>query len=155
VLLGDFNGNFRFSNLNVISDLPSCNDIRLRQFVEASKLSLARSFSCSKGLFTRILNNQMSAIDYVLLSKYICMCEKRVIIDEEGLFDIHSDHISLYESFYILVIYKGKTKKVVNCPQLYWKINKETDRHMFQDCTKHKFEKITFDNKNTSDVNLA
>jgi len=35
----------------------------------------------------------MSAIDYVLLSNDICSGVKRVTIDEEGLFDIHSDHI--------------------------------------------------------------
>ena len=41
----------------------------------------------------RILNYQMSAINYVLLSKDICTGVKRVIIDKGGLFDIHSDHV--------------------------------------------------------------
>jgi hypothetical protein len=39
----------------------------------------------------RILNYQMSAIKYVLLSKDICKGVKRVIIDKVGLFDIHSE----------------------------------------------------------------
>ena len=43
VLLGNFNGRCLkrcdFTKLNVISDLPSYNGTRLRQFVEASELS--------------------------------------------------------------------------------------------------------------------
>jgi hypothetical protein len=40
----------------------------------------------------RILNYQMSAINYVLLSKDICKGVKHVIIGKGGLFYIHSDH---------------------------------------------------------------
>jgi hypothetical protein len=43
------------------------------------------------GFFMRILNYQMSAINYVLLSNDICKGVKRVIIDKGGLFDIHND----------------------------------------------------------------
>jgi hypothetical protein len=44
------------------------------------------------GFLMHILNYQMSAINYVLLSKDICKGIKRVIIDKGGLFYIHSDH---------------------------------------------------------------
>ena len=44
------------------------------------------------GFFMRILNYQMSAINYVQLSNDICKGVKRVIIDKGGLFYIHSDH---------------------------------------------------------------
>ena len=34
------------------------------------------------------------------------------------------------------------------------KINEETDWPMFQECITNKFEKVKFNNRNTSDVNL-
>ena len=50
VLLGNFNGRCLkrcdFTKLNVISNLPFYNGTRLRQFVEASELSLANCLSC-------------------------------------------------------------------------------------------------------------
>jgi hypothetical protein len=105
------------------------------QFVEASELKLATCLSFCNGFFTRILNNQMSAIDYVLLSNDICSGVKRVTIDEEGLFDIHSDHIIIRIVFNTGLIQRGN-KKVVSGPQFYWKINEETDWPMLQECLK-------------------
>ena len=68
-LLRDFNGRclkrYDFTKLNVISGLPSYNGTRLCQFVEASEPSLTNCLSCCNGFVTRILNNQMSAIDNV------------------------------------------------------------------------------------------
>ena len=40
--------------------------------------SLANSLSCCNGFFTRIRDNQMSAINYVLLLNDICTGVKRV-----------------------------------------------------------------------------
>jgi hypothetical protein len=57
----------------------------LRQFVEVGELSQANSLCCFNGFFTLILNNQMLAIDYVLLSNDMCMGVECIIIDEEGL----------------------------------------------------------------------
>ena len=61
----------------------------------------------------RILNYQMSAINYVLLSKDICKGVKRVIIDKGELFDIHSDHVIKQIVFNIGHIHK-ENKRVVN-----------------------------------------
>ena len=85
------------------------------------------------GFFIRILNYQTTAINYVLLSKDICKGVKRVII--RIVFNtgpIPKEH-----------------KRVVNAPPqvLFWP--------MFQECIQNKFEKVKFDNQNTSDVNLA
>jgi hypothetical protein len=65
--------------------------------------------------FMRILNYQMSAINYVLLSKDICKGVKRVIIDKVGLFDIHSDHVIIQIVFNTSPIQK-ENKRVVNAP---------------------------------------
>jgi hypothetical protein len=65
----------------------------------------------------RILNYQMSAINYVLLSKDICKGVKRVIIDKGGLFDIHSDHVIIQIVFNTSPIQK-ENKRVVNAPQV-------------------------------------
>jgi hypothetical protein len=61
----------------------------------------------------RILNYQMSVINYVLLSNDICKGVKRVIIDKFGLFDIHSDHVIMQIVFNTSPIQK-ENKRVVN-----------------------------------------
>ena len=63
----------------------------------------------------RILNYQMSMINYVLLSKDIYKGVKRVIIDKVGLFDIHSDHVIIQIVFNTSPIQK-ENKRVVNAP---------------------------------------
>jgi hypothetical protein len=63
----------------------------------------------------RILNYQMSAINYVLLLKDICKGVKRVFIDKGGLFDIHSDHFIIHIVFNTSPIQK-ENKRVVNAP---------------------------------------
>ena len=63
----------------------------------------------------RILNYQMSAINYVLLSNDICKGVKRVIIDKDGLFDIHYDHVIMQIVFNTSPMQK-ENKRVVNAP---------------------------------------
>jgi hypothetical protein len=63
----------------------------------------------------RILNYQMSAINYVLLSKDIYKGVKRVIIDKGGIFDINSDHVIIQIVFNTSPIQK-ENKRVVNVP---------------------------------------
>ena len=65
----------------------------------------------------RILNYQMSAINYVLLSNDICKGVKRVVIDKGGLFYIHSDHFIIQIVFNTSPIQK-ENKRVVNAPQV-------------------------------------
>ena len=61
----------------------------------------------------RILDYQISAINYVLLSKDICKGVKRVFIDKVGLFDIHSDHVIMQIVFNTSPIQK-ENKRVVH-----------------------------------------
>jgi hypothetical protein len=63
----------------------------------------------------RILNYQMSAINYVLLSKDICKGVQRVIIDKGGIFDINSDHVIIQIVFNTNPI-QNENKRVVNVP---------------------------------------
>ena len=71
------------------------NGIRLLQFTDAAELSIANSMNCCEGFFTRIVNDQKSAIDYILLSKIMCKNVDSVFIDESGKYDLHSDHVIL------------------------------------------------------------
>ena len=57
----------------------------------------------------------MSAINYVLLSNDICKGVKRVIIDKDGLFDIHYDHVIIQIVFNTSPMQK-ENKRVVNAP---------------------------------------
>ena len=63
----------------------------------------------------RILNYQISAINYVLFSKDICKGVKRVVIDKDGLFYIHSDHVIIQMVFNTSPL-PNENKKVVNAP---------------------------------------
>ena len=73
ILMGDFNGRCvskcPFSDKNIPFDFQSYNGNRLRQFFEASELSLVNTMACCNGLFTRIMNDQRSTIDYMILSE--------------------------------------------------------------------------------------
>ena len=71
------------------------NGIRLLQFTDATELSITNSMNCCEGFFTRIVNDQKSAIDYILLLKIICKNLDSVFIDESGKYDLHSDHVIL------------------------------------------------------------
>jgi hypothetical protein len=52
------------------------------RFIDASDLTILNTLGCCSGLFTRILNNQKSAIDYILMSKEMAQNVKSVFIDE-------------------------------------------------------------------------
>jgi len=67
------------------------------------------------GFYMRILNYQMSAINYVLLSNNICKGVKRVIIEKGELFYIHSDNFIIQIVFNTSPIQK-ENKRVVNAP---------------------------------------
>ena len=73
-------------------DNQNYNGIRLLQFSEASELDIVNTFNCCDGFYTRILNDQSSAIDYVLMSKGLSTNVSSVLIDEKGVLDLNSDH---------------------------------------------------------------
>ena len=81
------------------------------RFIDASDLTISNTPGCCSGLFTRILNNQRSAIDYILMSKEMTQNVKSVFIEEEGKYDLHSDHFiistDLELNLSIVIIQKG------------------------------------------------
>ena len=97
-LTGDFNGKCLskcdFTGKTLVTDIKqSYNGVRLRQFSETVNLEIANSMKCCEGFYTRVLNNQKSAIDYILLSEALCNHVKSVFIDELGSLHLHSDHV--------------------------------------------------------------
>ena len=97
-LTGDFNGKCLskcdFTGKTLVTDIKqSYNGVRLRQFSETVNLEIANSMNCCEGFYTRVLNNQKSAIDYILLSEALCNHVKSVFIDELGSLHLHSDHV--------------------------------------------------------------
>ncbi len=103
ILMGDFNGKclrqFPYTNKNIFSEQQSYNGKRLRQFIDVVDLNLVNTLNLCSGHFTRILNNQRSAIDYVFLSDGLCENVSKVLIDEQGIFNLHSDHVIIQTSF--------------------------------------------------------
>ena len=71
--MGDFNGNCTdkcpFTSKTILKKQCSYNGDRLLRFIEASELSVVNTLECCYGFYSRILNNQRSAIDYILMSK--------------------------------------------------------------------------------------
>ena len=97
ILMGDFNGRCvtkcPFSDKNIPHVFQSYNGNRLRQFIDASELCLVNTMPCCKGIYTRILNNQRSTIDYILLSDNLSRQVKSAAIDDDGSLDLNSDHV--------------------------------------------------------------
>ena len=95
--MGDFNGRCvdicPHTGKSILKKCSSYNGERLLRFIDASDLIILNTLGCYSGLFTRILNNQRSAIDYILMSKEMTQNVKSVFIEEEGKYDLHSDHI--------------------------------------------------------------
>jgi len=103
-LAGDFNGRCLqkcdVTGKSIQSRIKqSYNGGRLLRFVDAAELNIANALSCSQGFFTRIINDQRSAIDYIFLSNKLTELVCSVIIDDSGIFDLHSDHVVLNIKF--------------------------------------------------------
>ena len=156
ILMGDFNGRCvdicPFTAKTIIKKTSSSfNGDRLLRFAEASDLSFVNTLNCCDGFFTRILNNQRSAIDYMLMSKELIDSVDYALIDEDGKYNLHSDHV---------IISVKMSNKNINAkppevnPVLKWKINETTDWSYFQQCLRNEFEN-GFDNvfSNTNDIN--
>ena len=153
-LLGDFNGRCvnvcEHTHKNIMSDVLSYNGKRLSQFIDASELILANTLDCCDGHYTRILNNQRSAIDYVLLSNNLAKNVSRVFIDDIGQFDLHSDHVIIR----VDILSKLITKQYSNSNNVRWMINDNTDWSSFQnELTVNLSSFAQFVNEN-KDVNL-
>ena len=99
--MGYFNGRcvakWPFSDKNIPHIFQSYNGNRLRQCIDASELCLVNPMPCCKGLYTRILNNQRSTIDYILLSCNLSPHVKSAAIDDDGSLDLNSDHVDTVE----------------------------------------------------------
>jgi exonuclease III len=97
ILMGDFNGRCvdvcPHTGKTILKTVSLYNGERLLRFIDASDLTILNTLGCCSGLFTRILNNQRSTIDYIFMSNEMAQNVKSVFIDEEGKYDLHSDHI--------------------------------------------------------------
>ena len=142
MLMGDFNGKCLdkcpSTGKNVFKSCSSYNGDRLLQFTEASDLTILNSLNCCVGLHTRILNNQRSPIDYFLMSKDLTPSVKNMFIDEDGEFDLHSDHVILTVKFKIENTHKPSPNN--NQSVLRWKINDKTDWDTFQNNLQNAFD---------------
>jgi hypothetical protein len=120
-------------------DNQSYNGIRLLQFSEASELDIVNTFNCCDGFYTRILNDQRSAIDYVLMSKGLSTNVSSVLIDEKGVFDLNSDHViisvKLREITQIL-----KKQDSYSSIKHFWKFTDDTDWELFRCNLKDNFQ---------------
>ncbi|VDI73960.1 Hypothetical predicted protein [Mytilus galloprovincialis] len=123
LLMGDFNGRCvgvcEHTGKNKLCSLPSYNGSRLLQFIDASQMIVANTMNCCTGHFTRILNNQRSAIDYVFLTKSLSENVSSVVIDDSGRFDLHSDHVLIR----LTLICKPIVQKKTQNEKCVWKIN--------------------------------
>ena len=144
--------------INVPSRLKlkcSYNGDRLLRFIDASELSVVNTPECCNGFYARILNNQRSAIDYILMSNELIHKVDQVFIDEESTYDLNSDHVIIS----INIIHskggnKNKTLKV-NHKENYmkWAVQNNTKWEDFQKCLNEEFSR----NKllvNSNDINI-
>ena len=135
VLMGDFNGKClrqcQFSGKAILeNNTSSHNGKRLCQLLEASNLKMANLHGNCKGFYTRVHNDQQSAIDYMLLSPSIYDRTKEVHIDEEGSFDIESDHVLMS---LIFCTKRQNRTNISHIPQSVWNVNDLTDWDCFSE----------------------
>ena len=133
--MGDFNGKClqqcQFSKKAILEDSPSSyNGKRLCQLTEASNLKMANLHANCKGFYTRILNDQKSAIDYILTSSSIYDRTSEVHIDEEGSFDIDSDHVLMSLTFNTKTQIRHSVKQT---PISVWNFNDLTNWDYFSE----------------------
>jgi len=129
--------------------LNSYNGNRLHQFVKASELRAANCLKCCDGLYTRILNNQKSTIDYVLLSNNLSENVTQVLINEHGTFDLHSDQVIIRLNIKV----NGTENKLKPEPKYIWKINDLTDWDSVRDTLQKHLEIYGNEINSTSDIN--
>ena len=82
-------------------------------------LIIAYTHKCCEGHYARILNDQRSAINYILLSNGLVDHVERVFIEESGSFDLHSDHVIIRIVLRNIVT----TCKNIKICKDFWKIN--------------------------------
>ena len=107
---------------HILRVFQSYNGNRLRQFIDASELCLVNTMPCCKGIYTRILNNQRSTIDYILLSDNLSRQVKWAAIDDKGSLDLNSDHVVFTISLLKTPLKRNKVKDKVK-----WKLSHNTD----------------------------
>ena len=83
-----------------------------------------------KGFYTRILNDQKSSFDYILTSSSIYDRTSEVHIDEEGSFDIDSDHVLMSLTFNTKTQIRYSVKQT---PKRVWNFNDLTNRDHFSE----------------------
>ena len=154
-LSGDVNGlcvrKCDFTGNTILSvDKQSYNSGRLRQFIEATELTVVNSLVCCKGLFTRILNDQRSTINCVLLSKQLANNVNSVFILEDGQYVLHSDHVIISTCLCNTDTKETKTMSKSK-DRFFWKITDDTDWDSFQNYLESSFT-ADWVNKN-NDIN--
>ncbi len=155
-LSGDFNGRClkicEYTGKTLLYDVKqsdSYNGFRLLQFVDASELIVANSLTCCDGFHTRILNDQRSAIDYILMSKNLSDSVRSVTIDEGGNYDLHSDHVIISAT---LTGQKCQNKISSPMKNFFWKISDATDWETFRESLASVFSEEWV--KSSNDINV-
>lgn len=97
-MMGDFNGRYvtkcLFTSKTILFSFPSYNGNRLGQFIQATELTLVNTLTCFTGLSTRVLYDQKSMLDYILVSSSFVDQMTSAFVDGSGLFDLCCDHVT-------------------------------------------------------------
>ena len=135
ILMGYFNGKClqqcQFSKKAILENSPSSyNGKRLCKLTEAYNLKMANLHANCKRFYTRILNNHKSAINYILTSSSIYDRTSEVHINEEGSFDIDSDHVLMSLTFNTKTQIRHSIKQT---PKSVWNFNDLTNWGYFSE----------------------
>ena len=103
----------------------------------ASNLQLANLRNSCRGFYTRILNEQKAAIDYILLTNNVYQSISEVLIDEKGDLDIDSDHVLISFTFKSTNSTKSNNGTI---DKEVWKFSDDTNRKYFAEKLKLSFQ---------------
>lgn len=131
LLFGDFNG--KLSNFRREGQLSVNGDL-LEQLTEVTGVKVLNESPRCKGKITWARGNLQSTIDYVLVSPSLVKECIELIVDEDGLFDVASDHNTLAVHFHASMFKKLRNRVVSrgSKQENKWDIGPHTNWDMFR-----------------------
>lgn len=148
VILGDFNGKIG----NYISNgdpLINKNGQALINFSNDSGLIILNSTRLCSGRFTWFRNDKQSILDYILVSYSALDNVNNMLIDDERVYNLGSDHNLLFLNFELK--YKLNKQKLSN-NKLCWDIKPNHDFTAFKEKTKDVFQDFVINDDDNSDT---
>ncbi len=136
IVMGDFNGKIGKNPLNEDQSVNYNNGQGLLDFCDAGDLSILNLSDKCTGVYTWVRNKQRSVLDYVCVSQNVINILDNVLIDDEGIHHLGSDHNMIV----MTIKYTNNTvSKDISKGDFYWNIKPNQDWGPYKEALNTKF----------------